>query len=350
MIKDKIDQEHISFDYRDHIMSMEHVQSICIKAALIENPVVSIVIPTYKRLHHLILAIESALNQLYIDNYEVIIVDNNPQRDCDVEKYIVAKYGNEKKVGYYKNEKNLGMFGNWNRCYKLAKAPWVSMLHDDDLLKDIYLSEMLKYIKMDEVVLIGNCPDKLFNVGKIRPKSRSRKIVATVIKWVGVRLFRGKYVKLNLYDFIFGVPIRPVGFMVKKSAIFHIGGFGNHSYVEDYLCFIKMYLKNKGQVKVLDSSLSFYRYSVNQSLEKATQMQFQIYNYYIRCNLIDMLDNKFLKKCLRHYNLVNYQRSTNSDKWCFAYWYSKLWIIIIYFYQPYLLDKTVIDMEHQNGI
>ena len=43
--------------------------------------------------------------------------------------------------------KNIGMIGNWNRLYTLARGEWVVMLHDDDLLYNDYLSILFnKYI------------------------------------------------------------------------------------------------------------------------------------------------------------------------------------------------------------
>lgn len=46
------------------------------------------------------------------------------------------------KITYYKNKRNLGLFGNLNQCLKLAKGKWVCILHDDDILLPNYLSTM----------------------------------------------------------------------------------------------------------------------------------------------------------------------------------------------------------------
>ena len=47
------------------------------------------------------------------------------------------------KLLRYKNEKNLGIYGNWNRCLQLARGKWYTMLHDDDLLSNNFLKEMM---------------------------------------------------------------------------------------------------------------------------------------------------------------------------------------------------------------
>ena len=32
---------------------------------------------------------------------------------------------------YYKNEKNIGMYGNWNRCIELSNGEYLTILNDD---------------------------------------------------------------------------------------------------------------------------------------------------------------------------------------------------------------------------
>ncbi len=53
-----------------------------------ENPLVTVVIPTYKRLKQLAIAINSVYNQTY-DNIEIIIINDDP--NLDIEKFIDIK-------------------------------------------------------------------------------------------------------------------------------------------------------------------------------------------------------------------------------------------------------------------
>jgi len=46
-------------------------------------------------------------------------------------------------VSYHRNEKNLGIGGNWNRCLELAKTEFVTLLHADDVLLPSYAESML---------------------------------------------------------------------------------------------------------------------------------------------------------------------------------------------------------------
>jgi glycosyltransferase involved in cell wall biosynthesis len=92
-------------------------------------PLVSICIPTYNRAAMIGKAIESALGQTYT-NLEVIVVDN---ASSDNTPAVVASYRDE-RLRYVRNEKNLGLFGNFNRCIELAQGKYLHILHSDDYI------------------------------------------------------------------------------------------------------------------------------------------------------------------------------------------------------------------------
>jgi glycosyltransferase involved in cell wall biosynthesis len=74
-------------------------------------------------------AIGSALAQSY-HNIEVIVVDND---SSDNTAAVVASYV-DKRLRYVKNERNLGLFGNCNRCIELATGTYLHILHSDDYI------------------------------------------------------------------------------------------------------------------------------------------------------------------------------------------------------------------------
>jgi glycosyltransferase involved in cell wall biosynthesis len=96
---------------------------------MMNNPQVSICIPTFNRAELIGMAIESALQQSYV-NIEIIVVDND---STDNTKDVVMSY-NDPRLKYVKNEKNLGLFGNFNRCIDLAKGKYIHILHSDDYI------------------------------------------------------------------------------------------------------------------------------------------------------------------------------------------------------------------------
>ena len=51
----------------------------------------------------------------------------------------------ESNIKYYQNEKNIGLFGNWNRCVELSTSKWVAMLHSDDEILDDYFEKLDRF-------------------------------------------------------------------------------------------------------------------------------------------------------------------------------------------------------------
>src|SRR5262245_50428881 len=97
---------------------------------------VSVCVPTYNRSRYLREAIESALVQTFAD-FELLVVDNCSTDDTP--EVAAAFAARDRRVRYVRNERNLGLAGNFNRCVELAQGEYVALLHDDDL----YLPEML---------------------------------------------------------------------------------------------------------------------------------------------------------------------------------------------------------------
>jgi glycosyltransferase involved in cell wall biosynthesis len=93
------------------------------------HPLVSICIPTYNRAGMIGKAIESALAQSY-PHLEVIVVDNASTDDTES---IVRQFADSRMV-YYRNDENLGLFGNFNRCLEFAKGDIIHILHSDDFI------------------------------------------------------------------------------------------------------------------------------------------------------------------------------------------------------------------------
>jgi glycosyltransferase involved in cell wall biosynthesis len=107
-----------------------------------EEPLVSICIPTYNRAGMIDRAIESALGQTY-RNIEIIVIDNDSN---DNTAAVVASYVDE-RLTYVKNERNLGMFGNFNRCIELATGKFLHILHSDDYIEPDFTSQCVRFFQ-----------------------------------------------------------------------------------------------------------------------------------------------------------------------------------------------------------
>ena len=131
----------------DAISSSEIVESIKIFGASKSIvPYFTIAIPTYKRSNTLKETLESALCQEEFMDYDIIVVDNNPERGDETEVFMQS-YRDNSKVSYFKNSQNLGMAGNWNKCILLSTSERIILVHDDDILSPYALDTFCKISK-----------------------------------------------------------------------------------------------------------------------------------------------------------------------------------------------------------
>ena len=95
----------------------------------------TIAIPVYERKDFFLEALNSAINQTVKCN--IIVIDN-----CSSHDYF-KKICLEKKITYYRNDRNIGQDPNLNKCYKLPETEFVTLLWDDDILEPTYVSSFL---------------------------------------------------------------------------------------------------------------------------------------------------------------------------------------------------------------
>ncbi len=96
-----------------------------------DKPLISICIPVYNGATFLKECLDSAVAQTF-RNFEVVICDDG---SMDASLAIAETYRQKHSfIRVYKNEFNLGLVGNWNRCIELAAGTWIKLLFQDDVL------------------------------------------------------------------------------------------------------------------------------------------------------------------------------------------------------------------------
>lgn len=103
-----------------------------------EQPLVSIVLPTYKRAHVLPHAIRSVLSQTY-ENLELIIVDDNSPDDTAA----VVKSFDDARIRYVKNDPNLKLPRALNKGFSLANGAYLTWTSDDNVFADNAIEKMV---------------------------------------------------------------------------------------------------------------------------------------------------------------------------------------------------------------
>lgn len=100
---------------------------------MVDDKLISTIIPTYKRSDTLIRAINSVLNQNY-RNIEVLVVDDNDEFSMgriETEK-MMDQFSNDPKVKYIKHKKNMNGANARNTGIKHANGEYITFLDDDD--------------------------------------------------------------------------------------------------------------------------------------------------------------------------------------------------------------------------
>lgn len=110
---------------------------------MVEQALVSILIPTYNRKELVVRAIESGLAQTY-QNIEIVVSDNCSP-DGTVE-FLNSKYAKNDKVKIYGSEENKGPVLNWVNCIEKCKGVYVKLLFSDDEIYPNHIEESLPYL------------------------------------------------------------------------------------------------------------------------------------------------------------------------------------------------------------
>ena len=95
---------------------------------------ITVGIPVYNRASLVKIAVESALRQPQ-DDLEILVVDN---ASTDGTWDVLNAY-RDPRLRLVRNDRNLGLFGNFNRCLFLARGEHVLTLCSDDALADGFL-------------------------------------------------------------------------------------------------------------------------------------------------------------------------------------------------------------------
>ncbi len=106
-------------------------------------PKITIAIPYYKDVNLLARAVRSVLAQSSTQWQLLICDDASPEPANEKIDAIM----NGQPYRYLRNERNLGMVANWNRCLSESATNFVTLLHADDMLATSYVSENLSAFK-----------------------------------------------------------------------------------------------------------------------------------------------------------------------------------------------------------
>lgn len=228
---------------------------------------VSILMPIYN--HPVIClknAILSALDQLDFEDYKIVIVDNS---STVVNENVVLEF-NSPKIVYYKNEKNLGLFGNWNRCIKLANSEWITFLHSDDMLCRDFLRTMCVILKKHPEIDQLACKYTIHDVDSIKQYNVEKS------EWLECKQLFGE-------DYNEFMITSVKGAMIKREYIMRVGGFrdkDNGLGLGDYTAMLQYAYKYN--VYLLNGNLYLNGWGENDTINVSIWYPELVANYYMQ--------------------------------------------------------------------
>lgn len=243
-----------------------------------DNPTVSVCIPTYNGEKYIEKAIKSILMQTY-KNFELLIID-----DASIDKTVDIICGfKDTRVRLLKNNKNMGMVSNWNRCLVEAKGELIQFVCHDDYLKSDCLEKKINIFNSDNKINL------VFNATCI--VNGKNEVVLKRRPFNSNKLFDGNKISLKSFKSrnFFG---EPSNVMFRKDVIEEIGYFdSNLQYSIDWDYWIKICLV--GNVYYLDELLTYFRVSDTSATNSLMKSK----------SIIIQDDNQFIKNCLNNNNL-----------------------------------------------
>jgi glycosyltransferase involved in cell wall biosynthesis len=132
------------------------------------QPRISVTLPVYNGERYLEQAIASILGQT-VGNLELIISDN---ASTDATEEICRSFAaRDRRVRYFRQQRNIGASPNFNVCYELASGEYFKWAAHDDFLEPTYLAACLEALDADpdavlcqSVVRIVDDNDRLIEV------------------------------------------------------------------------------------------------------------------------------------------------------------------------------------------
>jgi glycosyltransferase involved in cell wall biosynthesis len=89
-----------------------------------------------------------------LQNIEVLISDDGDS--SELRSWCERVVQEDSRIRYRKNDRNLGLGGNWNECVSAAQGRWLVLQGDDDRLLPTFCEALLSIAAPDSSVLFSN--------------------------------------------------------------------------------------------------------------------------------------------------------------------------------------------------
>ena len=237
------------------------------------NPLISIIIPYYKKKKFFQKTIKSVLKQTH-KNFEIILIyDDVDKTELPFVKFILRKVKNVKIII---NKKNLGAGYSRNIGIKKSNSRLIAFLDSDDTWHKDKLKKQIKFMKMKKV-------DFSFTDYSIIDKNEKK-----------IKIIKAPKI-ITYQNLLFSCDIGLSTVMI-NARLLKKEKFPNLKTKEDYLLWIKL---SKKKIKMLgiNETLASWRQtnnSLSSSIIQKLKDAFLVYNYHLKFNFLKSLILVFL--------------------------------------------------------
>ena len=132
-----------------------------------QEPRITVALPTCNGARHLREAL-AGLRDQGDAAFDLIVSDD--RSDDDTLAIVNEALGDRVRVSV--NSERLGLAGNWNRCVELSRTPWVTIFHQDDVMRSGHLAAHLAAIEAyPELGLVASAAFVIDDEGREVPES-----------------------------------------------------------------------------------------------------------------------------------------------------------------------------------
>ncbi len=237
------------------------------------QPLVSVIIPTYNRKKYVVKAIDSVLKQTY-KNIEIIVIDDGSADGTDE---IISEFS-KKNPGIIsiKNKTNLGFVKTLNKGISSAKGKYIARLDDDDFWRDSQkLEKQVEFFeKNPEYALIGGGVIKIDKEGReivrfLVPETdeniRKAILISNVFAHSAVIFKKDNWERAGDYDEEFG-------FFSDWDLWLKLGKFGKFYNFQEFFIYYSDQEQNSGRTT--------HDYEIRRKLTTNIKLKNKYKNYY----------------------------------------------------------------------
>lgn len=215
---------------------------------------VTILLPAYNAALYLRDSLDSIMRQAFKD-FDVLLIDDGSMDDTSK---IAIEYSNiDRRIKYYKKEKNIGLIKTLNKGLSLAKGEYIVRMDADDIMFDDRLYKQVKYMDSNPECFV--CGGQMEYIGGLTGMAP---------------ILPQKYEDL-LYLSLINCPLYHPTTIIRNSAIKQFGLKYNDSYkhAEDYKFWSDIIFSHPNSIANIKDVVLFYRISNNQITAKYSDEQ-----------------------------------------------------------------------------